>query len=359
MRIIAHIDMDAFFAAVEERLRPHLRGRPIVVGADPASCRGVVSTANYPARAYGIHSAMPITRAWRLAQEARQRGEPEVAWIAPSEGRYGPVSRRIMEIVTRRVPVIEQTSVDEAYLDLSFLGSLSRAASFATRLKREIREAEGLTASFGIGSNKLIAKIASDLRKPDGLMVVSPGEVSDLLAPMSIRKIPGIGPKTEEVLAKWGIITIRDLRAQNLSDLTLLFGRGGQKIYLHARGVDERPLEPEAEAKSVGEQETFPQDTLDPTLLTSSLGSLARGVSAALRRGGFSGCHRIVLTVRFADFETVSRSVTLVAAITAASELEFEATRLFMPFLDSRENSRRRPIRLLGLRAERLTHRAL
>jgi len=203
MRIIGHLDMDAFFAAIEERDHPELKGRPLVVGADPAGDlgRGVVSTANYPARAYGIHSAMPISTAWRLAEAARRRGRPATVFVPGSHRKYGQVSARIMAILHQFAPVVEGAGIDEAYFDLSFTGSYDRAADLARQIKAAILAQERLTASIGIGPNKMVAKIASDFQKPDGLTVVTAAEAEDFLAPLAVRKIPGIGPKTEQSLA--------------------------------------------------------------------------------------------------------------------------------------------------------------
>src|SRR5262249_14934307 len=207
--------MDAFYAAVEERRDPSLRGRPVVVGADPkaGAGRGVVTTASYAARKYGIRSAMPIARAWRLAEAARRRGEPETVFLRGDHALYREVSARIMAIAARGVDAFEEASIDEAYLDVSSLGDFGRAEAHARALKAEIGEREGLTASIGIGPNKLVAKIASDFQKPDGLTIVPPEAVQAFLDPMTVRKIPGIGPKSEAILRARGIGTIAELRA--------------------------------------------------------------------------------------------------------------------------------------------------
>jgi DNA polymerase IV (DinB-like DNA polymerase) len=199
MRLIGHLDMDAFFAAIEERDEPKLKGRPLVVGADPAGGqgRGVVSTANYPARQYGIHSAMPISRAWKLSEAARRRGLPPAAFVRVSHRKYSEVSRRLMEILRRHAPLVEEASVDEAYFDLSFAGSVDAAVTICRKIKEEIQAREQLTGSIGLGPNKLVAKIASDFRKPDGLTVVTAEQAEDFLAPLPVRKIPGIGPNSE------------------------------------------------------------------------------------------------------------------------------------------------------------------
>jgi nucleotidyltransferase/DNA polymerase involved in DNA repair len=229
MRLIAHIDMDAFYAAVEERFHPELCGRPVVVGADPkaGTGRGVVTAANYAARKYGIRSAVPISRAWRLAEAARRRGEPDTVFVRGDRAHYREVSERLMAIIARGVDAFEAASIDEAYVDLSSLGDLDQAERHVRGLKAEILAQEGLTSSVGLGPNKLVAKIASDFRKPDGLTVVRPEDVQTFLDPLRIRVIPGIGPKTEAWLHGQGIRTIAQLRSVEPAQLTGWFGKWG------------------------------------------------------------------------------------------------------------------------------------
>ena len=236
--------MDAFYAAVEERLNPELRGRPIVVGADPkaGAGRGVVTTASYAARKYGIRSAMPITRAWRLAEAARRRGEPEAVFLRGDRAVYREVSDRIMAIAARGADAFEEASIDEAFLDLSSLGDFERAAVHARAVKAEVVEREGLTCSIGIGPNKLVAKIASDFQKPDGLTVVRPEAVQAFLDPLPIRRIPGIGPKSEASLHERGIRTIAELRAVERTQLAEWFGKRGDEMAERARGISGSPV---------------------------------------------------------------------------------------------------------------------
>src|SRR5688572_13138194 len=219
VRIVAHVDMDAFYAAVEAQRNPALRDRPLVVGADPKEGhgRGVVTAASYAARKYGIRSALPISRAGRLAETARRQGEPEVVFVRGDRALYLEVSSRIMAIIGQGVDAFEGASIDEAYVDLSSLGDLERAQEHVRTLKRAILEQEGLTCSIGIGPNKLVAKIASDFRKPDGLTVVRPDEVHGFLDGLPIRVIPGVGPKTEGFLHERGIKVVADLRGLELS----------------------------------------------------------------------------------------------------------------------------------------------
>ncbi len=356
MRIIAHVDMDAFFASVEERDRPRLAGRPLVVGADPkdGKGRGVVSTANYKARAYGIHSAQPIATAWRLAEKARRDGLPPAVFLDVDMRRYGAASREIMKMLRAHAPHVEEASVDEAYLDLSSAGSYGRAEEEARAIKEEIRTKERLTASVGIGPNKLVAKIASDRQKPDGLTVVRPDDVLGFLAPLPLRTIPGIGPKTEAALAARGMRTVADARRITEPELYAQFGAWGIDLYAKLRGAYDTPLVVEGEAKSIGEQETFAEDTRDPVMLQEALMRLADGVHAHCAARGFASFRSVTVTVRFADFTTRTRGATLSAPTADRDVLRFEALRLFMPFLDHRENPGRRAIRLLGVRVEKL-----
>ncbi len=356
-RIILHLDMDAFFAAVEERDEPRFARRPLVVGADPkgGKGRGVVSTANYAARKYGIHSAMPISEAWRRAEAAKKQGEPEAVFLGGSFKKYAEVSERIMALLRARAVIVEQVSVDEAFADISEMGNFGSAEKFARELKTEIQKKERLTCSVGIGPNKLIAKIASDRQKPNGLTVVGPELVEGFLAPLPIRVIPGIGPKTGAALARKGITTIAELQKLPLEVLVADFGKWGSDLYGKARGEDDSPVEERGEAKSVGEQETFEEDTKDMNILTARLKSLASEVHRRFTKDGFKTFRTVVFTVRFADFETKSRAHTLSEPAHTRESLEFEALKLLLPFIDRRENPKGKKIRLIGVRVEKLT----
>ena len=356
MRIVAHVDMDAFYASVEAQRNPALRDRPLVVGADPRDGRGrgVVTAASYAARRYGIRSALPITRAWRLAEAARRRGEPETIFVRDDHALYREVSERIMAILAAAGDAFQKTSVDEAYLELSSLGSFEAAIERARRLKAEIVGREGLTASVGVGPNKLVAKIASDFRKPDGLTVVLPEEVQAFLDPMSIRVIPGIGPKTEAELNERGIRTVRDLRGLEIAQLAEWFGRWGEDLHARAHGFSNSPVSNEWEPKSVGEQETFEVNTLDPAFILERVRALAGEVFVRLGRQGFRAFRTVTITVRFAHFRTRTRSHTSGEAMASEAALYEAATRLFSPFFDQRENPRGTRIRLIGVRVEKL-----
>ena len=356
MRIIAHVDMDAFYAAVEARRDPALRDRPLVVGADPKGGhgRGVVTAASYAARRYGIRSALPISRAWRLADAARRRGEPETIFVRDDHALYRDVSTRIMAILAAAGDAFQNTSVDEAYLELSSHGSFDAAIDRARWVKAEIVRQEGLTASVGIGPNKLIAKIASDFQKPDGLTVVRPDEVQPFLDPLRIRVIPGIGPKTERFLHERDIRTVADLRTLERAQLAEWFGRWGEDLFARARGLSDSAVSNERERKSVGEQETFEVDTLDAAFVLERARALSRTVWTRLDGHGFRGCRTVTVTVRFENFITFARSRTGREAWTSEAMLDATAQELLLPFLDDRENPRHRKIRLIGVRAEKL-----
>lgn len=356
MRIIAHVDMDAFYASVEERYHPELRGRPVVVGADPkgGAGRGVVTAASYAARKYGIRSALPISRAWRLAQVARKKGEPEVVFVRGDRALYALVSGRIMALIGEGVDAFEDASIDEAYVDLSSLGDLERAREHARALKGRILEREGLTCSVGIGPNKLVAKIASDFRKPDGLTLVGPEQVQSFLDPLPIRVIPGIGPKTEAFLHDKRIKTVAELRGVDLAQLREWFGKGGEDLHRKARGLSDDPVTSEWERKSVGEQETFETDTLDREFVLERARELGETVFRRFVAERFEGFRTVTITVRFSGFLTVSRSRTGKAPFTSAEQLHAEVRQLLEPFFDERENPKGKKIRLIGVRVEKL-----
>jgi DNA polymerase IV (DinB-like DNA polymerase) len=308
MRIIGHLDMDAFFASIEERDNPRFQGLPIVVGADPRGGlgRGVVSTANYAARAYGIRSALPITRAWRLSEAARQQGKPAAIFLSGSWRRYSEVSAAVMALIKEHAPQMQQRSVDEAYFDLSPTGSFPNATALCRLLKARIQQELHLTASVGIAPNKLIAKIASDHDKPDGLTVVAPADVADFLGPLPLRAIPGVGPVTEQFLQKRGLRTINDALALSQEALEELLGKWGAALYSKIRGIDTSPLREVATAKSISEQTTFFADTLAASVLIPQALELCSHVHERLHEEGFTVFRTVTLMVRFADFTTLT-----------------------------------------------------
>jgi DNA polymerase IV (DinB-like DNA polymerase) len=356
MRIIAHIDMDAFYAAVEERYHPELRGRPIVVGADPkdGKGRGVVTAANYAARKYGIRSALPISRAWRLAEVARKRGQAEAVFVRGNRSLYREVSGRIMATIAQGVDAFEEASIDEAYVDVSSLGDMERGESHAKDLKAEILAREGLTCSVGVAPNKLVAKIGSDFRKPDGLTVVRPEEVQAFLDPLRIRVIPGIGPKTEAFLHGKSIKTVAELRDVELAGLTEWFGKWGGDLWQKARGISDDAVSNEWERKSVGEQETFEEDTLDAGFVFERARLMGGEVYRRFVAEGLPAFRTVTVTVRFAGFVTRSRSHTGHPPFRSEDELQGEVRRLLEPFFDARENPKGKKIRLIGVRVEKL-----
>lgn len=339
MRIIGHLDMDAFFAAVEERDREWLRGKPVIVGADPkgGKGRGVVSTANYKAREYGVHSAMPISKAWELC--------PSGIFLGGNFKKYSEVSEKIMAILQKFSPVIEVASVDEAYFEIN--ADWKEAEKIAGKIKAEVKQKEKLTCSIGIGPNKLIAKIASDFKKPNGLTVVTDKEAEKFLEPLPIRKIPGVGPKTEKKLEKMGIKTVKDAKKFSREELP--------HLYDAVRGQDDSPLVTEWEAKSIGEEETFEEDTREAPLLVSCFESLLRQVFGRFGKSGFRGFRTVSIKVRFGDFETKTRAHTLSKPTSDFRLLEAEVLKLFLPFLDRRENPKGKYFRLLGVRIEKLS----
>jgi len=342
--------MDAFFAAIEERNNPHLKGKPIVVGADPKEGRGrgVVSTANYAARKYGIHSAMPISQAWQLC--------PQAIFLPVDYKTYQIVSDRltaILQSMREKKMVIEKVGIDEFYFDVSSLNSWTKAKNLARKIKAEIYDKEKLTCSIGIGPNKLIAKIASDRQKPDGLTIVRPKEVDKFLGPLGIEVIPGVGPKTALFLESRGIKLVEDLRQIPKDELKRWLGKWGEELYEKAQGRDERQVGEREETKSIGEQETFETDTLKQTFIVERLMKMAESVWQTLRQEGFLG-RTVAVIVRFADFETKTRSKTRKEPIRDLSAFKTEVLRLVLPFFDRRENPRGKKIRLVGLRAEKL-----
>lgn len=355
-RIIAHVDMDAFFAAIEERDHIWLAGKPVVIGADPegGTGRGVVSTANYMARAYGIRSAMPIQQAWKCSIWAKKQQKPSVFFITPNSKKYRQVSQEIFSILSQYGPV-EKTSVDEAYIDLSQSRSYKQAKEKAKRIKQHIKKETKLTASIGIGPNKLIAKIASDQNKPNGLVSITPSRVQSFLYPLPVKVLPGVGPQTLRVLHKRGIHCVEDLAQESHHALVTTFGAWGNELYHKAYGAgDEHIISEPAKPQSIGEQETYQSDTLEPQVIFSSILSIAGRIMEEVKRKQIFAFRQVSVMVRFTDFQTKSRHHTLPAYVCKKEEIFKEASRLILPFLDGRENKTCKPIRLVGVRIEQL-----
>jgi len=335
-RRILHVDMDAFFAAVELLRRPELKGRPLVIGGrgDPTQ-RGVVATASYEARKFGVHSAMPLRTAHKLC--------PDCVFLAVDYQEYSRVSRNIKDILRRFSPIMQDVGIDEAYLDASALEL--ETEDLAREIKRCVREETGgLTCSIGIAANKRLAKIASDLNKPDGLTIIGAGDLEAKIWPLPVRKVPGIGPKTEERLKQLRIISIGDLAATPLEQLLELFGESyGYFLYDAARGIDDRPLVTHWEPKSRSRERTLQRDTSDWQTVAKMLAQLSRDVAQDLRDDGLRA-RTIGIKLRFANFETLTRDKTLTAA-TDSVELIRKAAFDCLGRIELK-----RPVRLLGVR---------
>ncbi|MFJ2647707.1 DNA polymerase IV [Streptomyces sp. NPDC087420] len=301
---ILHLDMDAFFAAAEQAAKPSLRGKPVVVGG--LGPRGVVSTASYEARRYGVHSAMPMAQARRLA--------PNAAYLVPRFTVYRAISEQVMELLGRLSPLVEPLSLDEAFVDLEAGGSAHDTASARAageRLRRDIRVTTGLTGSVGLAGSKMLAKIGSEQAKPDGLVIVEPGTERALLGPMTVRTLPGVGPATGEHLRRAGMTTVADLAEAGEDELVRLLGKShGASLFRMAGGHDDRPVVAERETKSVSVEDTFDVDLHDRVRVRTEVDRLADRCVQRLRAAGHSG-RTVVLKVRRYDFSTLTRSETL------------------------------------------------
>ena len=340
-RVIFHLDMDAFYASVEQRDNPDLRGRPVIVGSPPTQ-RGVVAAASYEARKFGVRSAMPSVTAGRLC--------PEGVFIRPRMEAYREESRAIMAMLEGVGGTIEPVSIDEAYLDLTASlpgpadvdAALLRAVPLARQLKGKIRAERRLTATIGIAANKLLAKIASDFQKPDGLTLIPERDKVQFLRPFPIRAIPGVGKVTEQTLKQAGIALIGD--AQDYpGDLRALLGSFGPVLRRCAFGEDDRPVELGGSVKSISSEETFARDTNDRAILRRCLRAQADELAAKLKAGEL-GAHTIQVKVRYSDFTTFTRQITFEEPVTESGEIYRLACHLM-----ARDQLARRPLRLLGL----------
>jgi DNA polymerase-4 len=340
---ILHVDLDAFFAAVEQRDRPELRGQPVIVGGGGPGDRGVVSAASYEARVFGVRSAMPLRTAAALC--------PEGIFLPVNGRRYQAVSREVMTILGRFTPRLEPISIDEAFLDVAGSQALfGSGEAIARSIKQAIREELQLTASVGVASSKLVAKIASELRKPDGLVVVAPGDEAAFLAPLPIWRLWGVGPQTRKVLADHGVATIGDLAALPEDVLRRRFGRQGPVLAARARGIDPSPVADAMDAKSVSHEHTFDADTRDRELIERTLLALSEGVAGRLRKAGIKAA-TVGVKVRGSDFATVTRQRTLAAPTDQTDEVYRTALALARPEM------RGIAVRLLGVAASGLTER--
>ncbi|QPJ64039.1 MAG: DNA polymerase IV [Candidatus Nitrohelix vancouverensis] len=342
-RIILHIDMDAFFVSVEEALDPSLRGKPVVVGGDPDG-RGVVAAASYEARAFGIHSAMPIARARRLC--------PETIFLRGSYSQYSEFSQRIFAILKRYSPSVEPMSLDEAYVDLTGCQKLfGPLLPMAEGIRKEIWDEVGVPASLGIASNKLIAKIASAFCKPRGMLWIAPGMEGRFIQAMPVRRIPGVGAKGEAELRHLGVRTVNDLRRLSESVLENHFGKWGLSLYRKSRGICERPVQNESTlARSISRETTFDVDSNDLEFLRSQLSYLTEKVASQLRAAGlFAAC--VSVKLRDSKFKTESRSKTLAEA-TSEDRILF---RTASDLLKKLFNDRPLRARLIGVALSSLT----
>ena len=343
-RTILHVDLDAFFAAVEQRDRPELRGRPVVVGGGGSEdARGVVSAASYEARVFGIHSAMSLREAYRRC--------PDAVFLPVDGRRYQAASRDVMSILRRFTPMVEPISIDEAFLDVTGSAALfGDGPTIARRIKDEVRAEVGLTASVGVASTKLVAKIASDLRKPDGLVVVPPGEETAFLAPLPIGRLWGVGEKTAAALRDYSVGTIGDLAALPPDLLVRRFGKHGASLVDRARGVDPDPVHDGDPAKSVGHEHTFDVDTSDPEVIERTLLAMADGVAGRLRSAGVRA-GTVAVKIRDSGFRTITRQRTLPEPTDLTGPIYTAALELARPEI------RGMRVRLLGVTASNLGER--
>jgi DNA polymerase-4 len=339
-RRILHCDMDCFYAAVHVRDDPSLAGRPVIIGGDPDG-RGVVAAASYEVRRFGVHSAMPAARARRLC--------PEAVFLRPEFPRYRRESEEIFAIYREITPLVQAVSIDEAYLDVSeHLGPWGSATAVAREIRRRVREERRLTVSVGVGPSKLLAKIASDFDKPDGLTVVPPSRVEAFLAPLPVRRLHGVGPATERALAELGVATVGDLRRLSAEQLAARFGRHGRDLFAYARGIDERPVTTHRERTSLGSETTYRRDLTALAQMDEELGRLAAEVAGGLVTRGLAAA-TVTVKVRYPDFTTVTRSRTLPFATADPAAVAGIARDLLR-----QTAAGERRVRLLGVTASKL-----
>ncbi len=336
-RSIIHMDMDAFFASVEQRDNPELKGKPVIVGG--ISGRGVVSTASYEARKYGIHSAMPMFQARALC--------PGGIFLPTRFSRYREVSSTVFGIFRKYTGIIEPLSIDEAYLDVTGRDAVSLARS----IKQEVFDATGLTVSAGVSYNKFLAKLASDWNKPDGLMVITEDMVPDILRPLPVRKVYGIGGKSASKLNDIGIYTVDDMLKLTREQLISLFGKFGSEIFDLIRGIDNRPVETESETKSIGRETTLERDTTDKSQLKTYVRDFCKEVAASLKKHGFYA-RTVTVKYKTADFKSYTRSRTADRPFYEEKDI----TGLALSIIDSLDI--KAPIRLIGVSVSNLTGEA-
>ena len=339
---VLHVDMDAFYASVEMRDNPELRGKPVIVGG--LGGRGVVAAASYEVRKYGVHSAMPMREALKRC--------PHAMCVKPRFDRYKEVSNTVFEIFHRFTPLVQGLSLDEAFLDVTHSqAALGSAESIAKQIKQLILKETELTASVGVAPNKLVAKIASDLRKPDGLVVVLPEQVTAILDPLPIRRLHGLGNKTAPLLERIGIVTLRDLRLAPDATLRSVFGKYSSQMKARAAGEDDRPVIPDYDEKQISSETTFDKDIVDPSQLHAELVQLADRTAARLRSQGWLS-ERVTVKIRRHDFKTYTRQCAVRPATQETKPLAAAAAKLLNEWIAAQP---RTAIRLLGVGAGDLT----
>jgi DNA polymerase IV len=342
-RIILHVDLDAFFAAVEQRDHPELRGKPVIVGGGGPNDRGVVSTASYEARVFGVHSAMSLREAGRLC--------PHGIFVPVDGAKYQAASKAVMAVLRRFTPLVEPISIDEAFLDVTGSRILfGDGEAIGRRIKDEVKASVDLTISVGVATTKLVAKIASDLRKPDGLVVVEPGDEEAFLAPLEIRRLWGVGEKSAAALREYGVRTIGDLAALPDDLLVRRFGKHGASLAQRARGVDDDPVGGRDAAKSIGHEHTFDVDTSDREVIERTLLGMSEGVAGRLRDSGVRAS-TITVKIRDTTFRTITRQRTLPEPTDLTDPIFRTALELARPEV------RGLRIRLLGVTASGLGER--
>jgi DNA polymerase-4 len=340
VRSIIHLDLDAFYTAVEILENPELSGKPVIVGGQPGE-RGVVASASYAARAFGVHSAMPMSRALSLC--------PKAVVVPPRHRLYSDYSRRVMDILRQASPLFEQVSIDEAYLDVTEgTSQWEEAIELATQLQRQVLEVTGLSASLGVATNKLVAKVASDRDKPGGLTIVPPGEEARFLAPLPVRVLWGVGPVMARKLSELGVTSVGDLARVTEDELRLRFGSQGAALSRQAKGIDRRAVVTEHAIKSVSQERTFRRDIADVEALLGQLLHLSQKVAERLKRKDLAA-GTVAIKLRYADFSTLTRQMTL----SVPSDDEQVIFRTAKTLLE-RSWQRGRPVRLLGVAARRL-----
>lgn len=339
LRWIMHVDMDAFFASVEQLDNPDLRGKPVIVGGQ--SCRGVVSTCSYEARRYGVHSAMSMAEARKLC--------PHGEYVPVRMRRYQEVSKKIMSIFHDFTPLVEQLSIDEAFLDVSGMEKLYyNTEEIGWLIKKRITAETGLTASVGLAPNKFLAKMASDLQKPNGFTIIRHAEAAKFIADFPVTKIFGIGRMAEKSLLQYGIATIGQLAAAENNVLKKVFGKNADSVHRLAQGIDERPVVTESVPKSIGRETTFTQDLFTEEQCRRELLKLSGQTGFRLRSKGYSG-HTLTLKVKFTDFRIATRSITSETDICCDEEIYTLAVKLL------REVDLKKGIRLLGVTVSNLS----